>query len=64
MIYIDENFDGSLDDEVKKFEKDLLKWLYLFYFSICQLVKKLGLSYIVIVNKFREYGINKVMIKF
>ncbi len=63
MTYIDENFDGSLDDEVKKFEKDLLKRLYPFYPSTRQLAKKLGLSHTAIANKLREYGINKATIK-
>ena len=63
MTFIDENFEGTLDDEVKKFEKDLLKRLYPFYPSTRQLARKLGLSHTAIANKLREYGINKASIK-
>jgi transcriptional regulator of aroF, aroG, tyrA and aromatic amino acid transport len=63
VTYIDENFDGTLDEEVKKFEKDLLKRLYPFYPSTRQLAKKLGLSHTAIANKLREYGINKATVK-
>ncbi len=61
--YIDENFEGTLDEEVKKFEKDLLKRLYPSYPSTRQLAKKLGLSHTAIANKLREYGINKGTVK-
>ncbi len=64
VTYIDENFDGTLDEEVKKFEKDLLKRLYPSYPSTRQLAKKLGLSHTAIANKLREYGINKGTVKF
>jgi transcriptional regulator of aroF, aroG, tyrA and aromatic amino acid transport len=63
VTYIDENFEGTLDEEVKKFEKDLLKRLYPFYPSTRQLAKKLGLSHTAIANKLREYGINKATVK-
>ncbi|OFC68881.1 transcriptional regulator TyrR [Alteromonas confluentis] len=63
VTYIDENFDGTLDEEVKKFERDLLKRLYPSYPSTRQLAKKLGLSHTAIANKLREYGINKSTVK-
>jgi transcriptional regulator of aroF, aroG, tyrA and aromatic amino acid transport len=63
VSYIDENFDGTLDEEVKKFEKDLLRKLYPSYPSTRQLAKKLGLSHTAIANKLREYGINKATVK-
>ncbi|MBU3022261.1 transcriptional regulator TyrR [Aestuariibacter sp. A3R04] len=63
VTYIDENFDGTLDEEVKKFERDLLKRLYPSYPSTRQLAKKLGLSHTAIANKLREYGINKGTVK-
>jgi transcriptional regulator of aroF, aroG, tyrA and aromatic amino acid transport len=62
--YIDENFEGTLDQEVKKFEKDLLKRLYPSYPSTRQLAKKLGLSHTAIANKLREYGISKATVKY
>ncbi|MFC3095002.1 transcriptional regulator TyrR [Alteromonas sediminis] len=63
VTYIDENFEGTLDQEVKKFEKDLLRRLYPSYPSTRQLAKKLGLSHTAIANKLREYGINKGTVK-
>ncbi|MGQ8367414.1 transcriptional regulator TyrR [Glaciecola sp. 1036] len=63
VTYIDENFNGSLEQEVKKFEKDMLKRLYPSYPSTRQLAKKLGLSHTAIANKLREYGINKSTVK-
>ena len=63
VSYIDENFEGTLDQEVKKFEKDLLKKLYPSYPSTRQLARKLGLSHTAIANKLREYGINKATFK-
>lgn len=63
VSHIDENFDGTLDEEVKKFERDLLRRLYPSYPSTRQLAKKLGLSHTAIANKLREYGINKTTIK-
>lgn len=63
VSYIDENFEGTLDEEVKKFERDLLRRLYPSYPSTRQLAKKLGLSHTAIANKLREYGINKGTVK-
>ncbi|QJR81905.1 transcriptional regulator TyrR [Alteromonas pelagimontana] len=63
VTYIDENFDGTLDEEVKKFEKELLRRLYPSYPSSRQLAKKLGLSHTAIANKLRDYGINKATVK-
>lgn len=63
VSYIDESFDGTLDEEVKKFERDLLRKLYPSYPSTRQLARKLGLSHTAIANKLREYGINKATIK-
>ena len=62
--YIDENFEGTLEHEVKKFEKDLLKRLYPSYPSTRQLARKLGLSHTAIANKLREYGISKATVKY
>ena len=63
VTYIDENFEGSLEEEVKKFEKGMLKQLYPSYPSTRQLARKLGLSHTAIANKLREYGINKSSVK-
>lgn len=63
VSYISEDFEGSLDQEVKRFEKDLLRRLYPSYPSTRQLAKKLGLSHTAIANKLREYGINRKTIK-
>jgi transcriptional regulator of aroF, aroG, tyrA and aromatic amino acid transport len=63
VSYIDESFDGTLDEEIKKFERDLLRKLYPSYPSTRQLARKLGLSHTAIANKLREYGINKATIK-
>lgn len=63
MTFVDENFEGTLDEEVKKFERDLLRKLYPSYPSTRQLAKKLGLSHTAIANKLREYGINKASVK-
>ncbi|MCC2616667.1 transcriptional regulator TyrR [Aestuariibacter halophilus] len=60
---VPEDFEGSLEDEVKRFEKDLLKRLYPYYPSTRQLAKKLGLSHTAIANKLREYDINKKTVK-
>lgn len=62
VAFIDENFEGTLDDEVRKFERELLKRLYPAYPSTRQLAKKLGLSHTAIANKLREYGINKASV--
>nr|WP_136249902.1 transcriptional regulator TyrR [Ningiella ruwaisensis] len=64
VTYIDENFDGTLEQEVKKFEKDMLRRLYPSYPSTRQLARKLGLSHTAIANKLREYGINKTTVKY
>lgn len=64
VTYIDENFDGTLEQEVKKFERDMLKRLYPSYPSTRQLARKLGLSHTAIANKLREYGINKSSVKY
>lgn len=61
--FVSEEFEGSLDDEVKRFEKDILMRLYPNYPSTRQLAKKLGLSHTAIANKLREYGINKKTVK-
>lgn len=63
ISFVPEDFEGSLEDEVKRFERDLLKRLYPFYPSTRQLAKKLGLSHTAIANKLREYGINKKTVK-
>ncbi len=63
ISFVPEDFEGSLEEEVKRFEKDLLKRLYPFYPSTRQLAKKLGLSHTAIANKLREYGINKKTVK-
>ncbi|MDN4504153.1 transcriptional regulator TyrR [Alteromonadaceae bacterium BrNp21-10] len=56
-------FEGSLDEAVKGFERDLLKRLYPSHPSTRQLAKKLGLSHTAIANKLRDYGINKKSVK-
>ena len=58
------NFDASLEEQVKSFEKNLLRRLYPSYPSTRQLAKKLGLSHTAIANKLREYGINKDTVKY
>ncbi len=63
VTYIDENFDGTLEQEVKRFERDMLKSLYPSYPSTRQLARKLGLSHTAIANKLREYGISKHSVK-
>ncbi|MGS2720476.1 transcriptional regulator TyrR [Paraglaciecola aestuariivivens] len=63
VSFVSEEFEGSLDDEVKRFEKDILMRLYPNYPSTRQLAKKLGLSHTAIANKLREYGINKKTLK-
>jgi transcriptional regulator of aroF, aroG, tyrA and aromatic amino acid transport len=57
--YVDENFEGSLDEAMKRFESELLKRLYPAYPSSRQLGKKLGVSHTAIANKLREYRIGK-----
>lgn len=63
VSFVSEEFAGSLDDEVKRFEKDILMRLYPSYPSTRQLAKKLGLSHTAIANKLRDYGINKKTVK-
>ncbi len=63
VSFVSEEFEGSLEDEVKRFEKDILMRLYPNYPSTRQLAKKLGLSHTAIANKLREYGINKKSLK-
>jgi transcriptional regulator of aroF, aroG, tyrA and aromatic amino acid transport len=59
----DEMTMGTLEQEVKRFEMNLLRSLYPSYPSTRQLAKKLGLSHTAIANKLREYGINKSDVK-
>jgi len=61
--YLEQEFEGTLDGAVKKFEADLLRKLYPAYPSTRQLAKKLGLSHTAIANKLREYDINKKTVK-
>ncbi len=61
--YLEEDFEGTLDEAVKSFEADLLRKLYPAYPSTRQLAKKLGLSHTAIANKLREYNINKKTVK-
>ncbi len=63
ISFVPEEFEGSLEDEVKRYEKSLLRRLYPFYPSTRQLAKKLGLSHTAIANKLREYSINKKTVK-
>ncbi|WJG08364.1 transcriptional regulator TyrR [Aliiglaciecola sp. LCG003] len=63
ISFVPEDFEGTLEDEVKRYEKNLLRRLYPFYPSTRQLAKKLGLSHTAIANKLREYGINKKTVK-
>jgi transcriptional regulator of aroF, aroG, tyrA and aromatic amino acid transport len=57
--YLEKEFEGTLDQAVKRFEAGLLRKLFPAYPSSRQLAKKLGLSHTAIANKLREYGINK-----
>ena len=61
--YLEQEFEGTLDEAVKSFEANLLRKLYPAYPSTRQLAKKLGLSHTAIANKLREYGINKKTVK-
>ncbi len=61
--YLEQEFEGTLDAAVKKFEADLLRKLYPAYPSTRQLAKKLGLSHTAIANKLRDYDINKKTVK-
>ncbi|MBC3766428.1 transcriptional regulator TyrR [Neptunicella marina] len=64
ISYFAEDFEGTLDEAVKNFEKELLRRLYPAHPSTRQLAKKLGLSHTAIANKLRDYGINKKSVKF
>lgn len=61
--YLEQDFEGTLDTAVKKYEAGLLRKLYPAYPSTRQLAKKLGLSHTAIANKLREYDINKKTVK-
>ncbi|WNC69671.1 sigma-54-dependent transcriptional regulator [Thalassotalea nanhaiensis] len=61
--YLEQEFEGTLEEVVKGFEADLLRKLYPAYPSTRQLAKKLGLSHTAIANKLREYNINKKTVK-
>ena len=61
--YLEQDFEGTLDQAVKGFEANLLRKLYPAYPSTRQLAKKLGLSHTAIANKLREYNINKKTVK-
>ena len=63
MSFVSEDFEGSLDEEVKRYEKSILQRLYPSYPSSRLLAKKLGLSHTAIANKLRDYGINKKSVK-
>lgn len=63
VSFVADDFEGSLDAEVKRFEKSILQRLYPSYPSSRQLAKKLGLSHTAIANKLRDYGINKKTVK-
>jgi transcriptional regulator of aroF, aroG, tyrA and aromatic amino acid transport len=61
--YLESDFEGTLEQAVKRFESTLLRKLYPAYPSSRQLAKRLGLSHTAIANKLREYGINRKTIK-
>ncbi|MDP4529962.1 transcriptional regulator TyrR [Alkalimonas delamerensis] len=61
--YLEQEFDGTLDEAVKRFEASLLRKLYPAYPSSRQLAKKLGLSHTAVANKLRDYGINRKTVK-
>lgn len=63
ISYISDDFEGTLEQEVKRFERDLLRRMYPSYPSTRQLARKLGLSHTAIANKLREYGINRKTVK-
>ena len=58
-----DEFEGTLDEAIRKFERSLLMQLYPSFPSTRQLARKLGLSHTAIANKLREYGINRKSIK-
>jgi transcriptional regulator of aroF, aroG, tyrA and aromatic amino acid transport len=57
--FVDDDFDGTLEEAMKRFESQLLKRLYPAYPSSRQLGKKLGVSHTAIANKLREYKIGR-----
>lgn len=57
--YVDDKFEGTLDNATKEFEANILRRLYPAYPSTRLLAKKLGVSHTAIANKLRDYGINK-----
>ena len=57
--YLEQEFEGTLEEAVKNYEARLLRNLFPTYPSSRQLAKKLGLSHTAIANKLREYNINK-----
>ena len=61
--YLESDFEGTLDQAVRRFESTLLRKLYPAYPSSRQLAKRLGLSHTAVANKLREYGINRKTIK-
>ncbi|MDX3772781.1 transcriptional regulator TyrR [Chromatiaceae bacterium AAb-1] len=61
--YLEQEFDGTLDEAVKQFEASLLRKLFPAYPSSRQLAKKLGLSHTAVANKLRDYGINRKTVK-
>lgn len=61
--YLEQDFDGTLDEAVKHFEANLLRKLFPAYPSSRQLAKKLGLSHTAVANKLRDYGINRKSVK-
>lgn len=61
--YLEQDFDGTLDEAVKRFEANLLRKLFPAYPSSRQLAKKLGLSHTAVANKLRDYGINRKTVK-
>lgn len=59
LLVGEEVMEGLLDDIICCFECLVLIQFYCSYFSICKLVKWLGVLYIVIVNKLCEYGLSQ-----
>ncbi|GLP94830.1 sigma 54-interacting transcriptional regulator [Paraferrimonas sedimenticola] len=57
--YLDDEFDGTLEQAVKQFEANIIRRLYPSYTSTRKLAKKLGMSHTAIANKLKEYGISK-----
>jgi transcriptional regulator of aroF, aroG, tyrA and aromatic amino acid transport len=61
--FVSQELEGSLDQQVKCFEKEILMRLYPSFPSTRQLAKKLGLSHTAVANKLRDYGINKKTVR-